>query len=83
MNPFEPFEKLSNKATNIVIVDRKCKLIDGTICDFDLCASTIDAYDDWNIKIKYVGKGIFYSFDGCVSTDNVQRHFWIKLITNE
>jgi len=56
-------------------------IIDGKIYKIDLASKKIDGYNDClglRNKIKYLGRGKYYSYNSVKAKDPDYYHFWVK-----
>jgi len=53
----------------------KCKLLDGTIVEYDLVSDHLDAYP--NVDKRYLGQGYIVEIDGRLANGNEVLHFWV------
>ena len=53
----------------------KCKLDDGTICQYDAAGDRPDSYDPQ--VFKFIGEGVFYSLDGVRQAGRMRQCFFV------
>lgn len=51
-------------------------IIKNKIVKIDLAADNINDYQDIKEKIKYLGSGLYHSYNGVRASDNTITHFW-------